>query len=193
MFLVLLVGLVLASVLLTWALGGFRAAPPTGVTQLPLGSPIQLARWTLVVQKVELADTNSYGGQQQTTLRLWMSATWHGEVSGIGPVFGLGTDLIGLLVPGGPAPEEQPTTLRIDGYSGGFDPEVTRPLVLDYTWPPERVPYEPKSQPKLPRVPSSVDVVIHDEYLAQNLLESDDWRTTQPIGYVPVPVRDVRK
>lgn len=138
---VLVAGLVLASVLLTWALGGFRAAPSTGVTRLPPGSPIQLARWTFVVQKVELADTDIYGGKQQTTLRLWMSATWHGQISDMGPVFGLGEDLIGLVVPGGPAPEEQPTTLRIKGYSGGFDPAVTRPLVLDYTWPPEKVPY----------------------------------------------------
>lgn len=190
---VLVVALVLAALLLTLALGGFRSAPSTGVTRLPLGSPIQLARWTFVVQKVELADTDSYGSKQQTTLRVWMSATWHGQVSDVGPVFGLGDDLIGLVVPGGPAPEEQPTTLTIDGYSGGFDPAVTRPLVLDYTWPPEKVPYEPKSQPKLPRVPTSVEVVIHDEYQAANLLESDDWRTTQPIGYVRVPVRDVRR
>lgn len=191
--LVLVVGLILVAGLLTWALGGFRAAPATGATRLPLGSPIQLARWTFVVQKVELANTNDYGGKQQTTLRLSMSATWHGQVSSIGPVWGLGNDVIDLIVPGGPAPEDEPTILTVDGYDGGFDPNVTRPLVLDFTWPPERVPYEPESQPKLPWVPSSVDVVIHDEYQAQNLLDPDDWRSTQPIGYVPVPVRDVRR
>ncbi len=186
------VGVVLLAVLLTWLLGGLAPAPAIGVTRLPLGGQIELSRWTLVVSKLELADTDSYGNPSLTTLRLWTTATWHGDASTVGPVWGLGDDLIGLDVPGGPVPED-PSTLTVDGYSGGFDPGITRPLVLDFPWPPERVPYEQETQPEVPRVPATVDVVVHDEYQAPNLLFADDWRTTEPIGYVRVPVQDVRR
>jgi len=175
---------ILAVVVLVVAVtGGFRAAPPVGTSDYPAGETITLRRWLLVVKSVELVDTTTYDSPQAPALRVTLTATWTGDRS----VYGLTGDLVGVVVPGGPATEPQATTVNMDGYSGGFDPDVPRPLVLEYTWPAGSTETSPPSP-----APALAQVVIRDERPAQNFLYSDQWVTTRPIGNVSTPVVDHR-
>ena len=73
---------------------------------------------------------------------------------------------------------------------------MTRPLVLNFDLPQQTTRHtaseDKQTQAGLPFVPPTADVVIRDEYQAQNFLFADDWRTPGPIGYVRAPVQDVR-
>lgn len=171
------------------AFGGFRTAPPVGAARWAPGATVELARWQVVVDRVELSDTDAYGSPGPTTLRLHLRLTWTGDRSTYGPTTGLVT----LLVPGGPAPDPQPTTVPTAGYQGGFDPDVPRPLVLDYAWPAPTARGGKSVQPPAPRVPAVVQVVLRDEYSRPTYLDDDNWSLTGPVGHVSAPVRDVRR
>jgi hypothetical protein len=176
---------VLAALLLVVvaATGGFRAAPAVGVRSFAPGERVELRRWVLVVQSVELVDTTSYDSPAPPTFRVRLSATWTGDESTYAPAPGL----IGVVVPEGPAPSTDPSTPDVDGYSDGFDPDVERPLVLETTWPvgaTETEPHRPS--------PGSVLVVLADERPSENFLFANEWSTTGPVGHVRVPVLDRR-
>jgi hypothetical protein len=165
------------------ATGGFRAAPPVGVRAFSPGERVELRRWVLVVQSVELVDTTSYDSPAPPTFRVRLSATWTGEESTYAP----GPGLIGVVVPEGPAPSADLSSTEVDGYSDGFDPDVERPLVLETTWPAGAT----ETEPHRPS-PGSVLVVLADERPSENFLFANEWSTTGPVGHVRVPVLDRR-
>lgn len=175
-------GLVL--VLLSVGLGGgFGRAPAVGVATFSVDRAITLQRWVVVVEQVELVDTTSYDSPQAPALRVKLTATWTGDRS----TFGLPQGLIGVVVPDGPSAAVEQSAGPAGRYSGGFDPDLPRPAVLDFTWPDGAT----ESAPPVP-APSVVQVVISDERPAQNFLFPDSWATTDPIGQVSVPVTDRR-
>lgn len=175
---------VLALVLLGVGLGGgFRTAPPIGVHSYDVGQVISLQRWTLVVEGVDLVDTTSYDSPQAPALQVALTATWTGEQS----TSGLAHGVVAVVVPDGPAASPDESTVRIDRYSGGFDPDLPRSLGLDFTWPADATETSPPVA-----APAEVLVVISDERPSQSFIDSTSYVPTPPIGHVAVPVRDLR-
>lgn len=166
-----------------WVGGGFRTAAPIGVRTYELGKPISLQRWTIVVDGVDLVDTTSYDSPQAPALRVALTATWTGEQS----TFGLAHGLVAVVVPDGPAASPDESTVRVDRYSGGFDPDLSRSTGLDFTWPMDATETSPPV-----RAPREVLVVISDERPSQNFIDASAWVPTRPIGHVLAPVRDLR-
>jgi hypothetical protein len=174
--LVLLVGLVAV-------LGGFGRAPGVGPRRFGVGEAVELTRWTIAVEGVELVDTTTYGSPSPPTLRVHLRATWNGDAT----ADLLSGGLVSVVVPGGPAPASDVTVVAAGAYSGGFDPDVPRPADLEVVWPAgadENAPRQP--------APAQVQVVLHDEREAQNFLFSDEWTTTAPLGHVDAPLTDRR-
>lgn len=175
---------VLALVLLgVWVGGGFRTAPPVGVRTYDLGQTITLQRWTIVVAGVDLVDTTSYDSPQAPALRVALTATWTGEQS----TYGLAHGLVAVVVPDGPAASPDESTVRVDRYSGDFDPDLPRSVGLDFTWPADAT--ETTSPVG---APAQVLVVISDERPSQNFIDASAWVPTRPIGHLLAPVRDLR-
>ncbi len=177
-----LLGVVLVLVLVA-AAGGFRSAPAAGVRGFPVGTEIVLQRWVLVVRAAELIDTSRYDTAQPPTIEVQLSATWTGEQS----TYGLASSLVGVVVPGGPPTSTDPTTPRVEGYTSGFDPDVPRPLLMEFVWPADATKDTPRR-----RAPATIDVVIKDERPAQNFLFANEWTTTAPLGHVRLPLLDRR-
>lgn len=175
---------VLALVLLgVWVGGGFRTAPPIGVRTYDVGQAISLQRWTIVVDRVDLVDTSSYDSPQAPALRVALTATWTGEQSTYGSAHGL----VAVVVPDGPAASPDESTVRIDRYTGGFDPDLPRSAGLDFTWPVDATETSPPVA-----APQEVLVVISDERPSQNFIDASAWVPTRPIGHVLAPVHDLR-
>ncbi|WP_139209807.1 hypothetical protein [Microlunatus flavus] len=173
---VLLVGLVAAT-------GGLAKAPGVGPRRFAVGEPVVLARWVLVVDGVDLVDTTSYGSPSAPTLRVRLRATWTGDATE--PL--LSSGLVHVVVPGGPPPAADVSSVAAGAYSGGFDPDVERPATLEVVWPDGA----DETTPRVP-APATVQVVVRDEREAQNFLYADQWQVTDPLGHVDVPVTDSR-
>lgn len=164
------------------ATGGFARAAAVGPRRYTVGEPVELRRWVLAVQGVELVDTEPYG-EVPPRLRVHLTATWTGDAT----ADLLEDGVVTLVVPGGPAPSPELDAKAADAYSGGFDPDVPRPVVLDAVWPDGAT----ETSPHIP-APRSVEVVLSDERPAQNFLFADSWVTSSPLGHVDVPVADRR-
>ena len=177
---VLGVVLVLALVAVT---GGFGRAEAVGPRRFTVGEPVELRRWTVAVRDVELVDTTSYGSPSPATLRVGLDVTWTGDATtGVLP-----EGLVRLVVPGGPAPDAEVTAVPAGAYTGGFDPDVARPVLLEAVWPAGAGPGDARRP-----APPAVQVVLSDEHPAQNFLFDDQYVTTTPLGHVDVPVHDGR-
>ncbi len=172
--------LVLALVALT---GGFREAEAVGPRRFAVGEVVELRRWVVAVRDVQLVDTTSYGSPAPATLRVDLDVTWTGDAT----TEVLPKGLVTLVVPGGPAPSEDVSTASSGVYTGGFDPDVTRPVRLEAVWPAGAGPDDPRRP-----APATVQVVLSDERPAQNFLYADQWVTTSPLGHVAVAPSDVR-
>jgi hypothetical protein len=164
------------------AAGGFGRASGVGPRRFEIGQPVELRRWVIAVESVELVDRTSYDSPSPPTLRVRLQVTWTGTAT----EDLLGTGLVSVVVPGGPAAGEVDET-GAGVYSTGYDPDVERPAELELVWPAAAS----EDAPHIP-APASVQVVLRDERPAQNFLFSDEWTTGSPLGHVEVPVADRR-
>ena len=169
-------------VALVAAAGGFGRASGVGPRRFAVGEAVELRRWVITVEGVDLVDTTSYDSPSPPTLRVRLQVTWTGTAT----EDLLGTGLVSVVVPGGPAAGEV-DEVAAGEYLGGYDPDVGRPAELELVWPAgadEDAPHAP--------APASVQVVLSDERPAQNFLFSDEWTTGSPLGHVDAPVADRR-
>jgi hypothetical protein len=173
---VVLVGLVAAA-------GGFARASGVGPRRFGVGEAVQLRRWVVAVEGVDLVDSTTDGTSLPPTLRVRLQVTW----TGLATTDSLGTGVVSVVVPDGPAPGADVGEVGAGAYSGGFDPDVERPALLEVVWP------AGAQQSAVGRpAPASVQVVLSDERPAQNFLFADEWVATSPLGHVEVPVTDRR-
>jgi hypothetical protein len=170
-------------VALVAAAGGFGRASGVGPRRFDVGEPVELRRWVVAVESVELVDTTSYDSPSPPTLRVALQVTWTGTAT----EDLLGTGLVSVVVPGGPAASPEVVEMRAGQYSGGYDPDVPRPAQLELVWPAGA----DENAPRAP-APTSVQVVLSDERPAQNFLFADQFVAGSPLGHVEVPLADRR-
>ncbi len=155
------VGVLLAVLLALVAGGAPRAAPGNQGRLAAAEEEIVLARWVLVVHRVELTDRDAYGGESPPTVRLQLRATFTGDRTECG----LGTGLVEVQSPAGSVGIE--TSAQTSGdRSGDFDPDVGQELTLAFAWPGAPNP-----------APERLRVLIRDERDNENYLVPTDWRT----------------
>lgn len=168
---------VVAATLLLWTTGGLRTVQATQGRPAEIGQEITLARWVLVVQRVELTNRTTYDTATPPTVRVYLRATFTGEAS----TYGLGPGLVEVQAPSGPAGiETSPTT---DGERDGtFDPDVAQDISLAYPWP---------TAPAT--APTELRVLIRDEAKTENYLFPTDWAAEPNVAlHVDVPCEDRR-
>lgn len=174
------VGILVAVVALA---GGFRTAEGVAGAPAQPGEQIDLARWEITVNEVELTNVSTIGVPTDTNLRVHLTVTLTGEES----QHSLPIGLLTVEVPDG-----SPTDI---GYGAGgewmtaIDPDITRSYVVDFTWP---LPEDDGEQPPVVEVPQAVTVVVHDEIYAEGALFGWSWGVDDVAAVVTVPVADTR-
>lgn len=158
--------------------GALRTVPGTQGRPTSPGEEIVLARWVLVVHRVELTDRDDYGGEAPPKVRLQLRATFTGDRS----TYGLGSGLVEVRAPAGPVGIDPSAQTRGDRSSGGFDPDVAQEITLLYVW------------PDAPRpAPVTLRVLIRDERQTVNYLLPSSWAATPDVErYVDLDLDDQR-
>ncbi len=159
------------------ALGGFARAAPLQGPRVDPGQAIELMRFRVAVDRVELVDVDAYGGDADPTLLVTLQATNTSDRS----VSGLPSGMVAVVADGVTLP---------DGYLDGvgargtaLDPghqQVTR-FTVGWT---------------ATQAPSEVDVVVYDEKPPENYLDdgtTPDLDPSHPAAVAAVPVLDQRK
>jgi hypothetical protein len=165
--------------LIIWLAGGFRPAPNLSGPAAELGQPLELRRWTVVVHRVSLVDTSLQGFEREPAFRVRATVTLRDRATV--PTL---PELIEVRVPDGPQPGRASSQDWTRGQQ--LDPDVPRPMVLDFRWP------DSDGAAALP-APDRVAVVVHDEIRARSYLYGRDWATAPPAGVITVPVEDRRE
>ncbi len=171
------VGIVLLAVGVLWAAGGLRTVQGAQGRSVAAEQPIDLARWTLVVHRIELVDGGAYDIKAPPVARLHLRATFTGEAS----AYGMGPTLLTVQGRDGAAGiEESPMTGG--PRTGNFDPYVSRELTLDFRWP----------DPPTP-APAALRVLVRNEAEAENYLFPTEWSVgPTPVAHVDLPCPDRR-
>ena len=161
---------------LIWALGGFRPALAGG-RPAAVGEQIELARWTVVVERAEYVDTSLAGLETDPEIRVWLRIT--------------NTTKKTLL-----RPQDRVLTVQVDGTEYAtpddvawgqsrsphqLDPDVESRIVYDFPWTPTATPAP------------EVVVVVRDERLRKNFVVADNWVVTAPAAAVRLPCPDLRQ
>jgi hypothetical protein len=161
---------------LIWAVGGFRPALAGG-RAAAVGEPIELARWTVVVERAEYVDTSLVGVvEKDPAIRVWLRITNTTDKT--------------LL-----EPQDRVLAVQVDGteYAPGevgwgqlrsalhFDPDVEARFAYDFPW-----------TPPAPPAPEVV-VVVRGETMRKNFVVADNWVVTAPAAAVRLPCPDLRQ
>jgi hypothetical protein len=160
---------------LIWAAGGFRPAVAGG-RATAAGEPIELARWTVVVERAEYIDTTLAGVETDPEIRVWLRITNTTDKT--------------LL-----RPQDRLLAVQVDGteYAPGevawgqglsalhFDPDVEARFAYEFPWTPTATPAP------------EVAVVVRDERMRKNFVVADNWVLTGPAAVVRLPCPDLRQ
>ncbi|MET0693725.1 MAG: hypothetical protein ABWX96_19070 [Propionibacteriaceae bacterium] len=171
------VAAVLCALLVLWAAGGLRTVVATSGRPAAAEQEIQLARWVLVIHRLELVDRSPEGTETPTAVRLHLRATFTGQAS----IFGVGTDLLTVETPAGPAGiDTSPSTSG--ARSGGFDPDVAQEIALDYRWPTAGA-----------AAPATLRVLVRDEEEKESFLFNPEWSVNPTVAvHLDLPCPDRR-
>ncbi len=174
----ILTGVVVVLVALTWLVGGFQPATATG-RSVAVGEQIELQRWQLTVQAASYTDQARAGYDVEPRIRIVMQVTNLDRSSQLAPTSKMITVRAGSRV----LTEEQIATSNERSYN--FDPDVPAALVYDFRWPPENA-----ADPPVP--PGEITVIIRDEREAQNFVYDHYLVAGDAVATVRLACPDVR-